>query len=160
MPDNLASRDGSGRSVPRQPPYLLYSGCIWCSTDGIPPDFRGGACLFMPPYAIGPVASSSVHAIGYRWRLLPRDRRHRASSPQGSFSNGCCLCRSPWTFPHPLLLRSGHVRYRKYRKNAIGTQMRHSINSGLTRWRLVECVDAIAESRRNTVSTHHIHDSA
>ena len=37
-----------------------------------------------PPYAIGSVPSLSGHAIAYRWRLLPRVRRHRASKHQGS----------------------------------------------------------------------------
>ena len=37
-----------------------------------------------PPYAIGSVPSLSGHAIAYRWRSLPRVRRHRASTPQGS----------------------------------------------------------------------------
>ena len=39
---------------------------------------------FKPPYAIGSVPSLSGHAIAYRWRSLPRVRRHRASKPQGS----------------------------------------------------------------------------
>ena len=38
-----------------------------------------------PPYAIGPVPGLPGHAIAYRWRSLPRVRRHRASKPQGSF---------------------------------------------------------------------------
>ena len=37
-----------------------------------------------PPYAIESVPSLSGHAIAYRWRSLPRVRRHRASKPQGS----------------------------------------------------------------------------
>ena len=37
-----------------------------------------------PPYAIGSVPSLSGHANAYRWRSLPRIRRHRASKPQGS----------------------------------------------------------------------------
>ena len=37
-----------------------------------------------PSCAIGPVPSLSGHAIAYRWRSLPRVRRHRASKPQGS----------------------------------------------------------------------------
>ena len=37
-----------------------------------------------PPYAIGSVPSLSGHAIAYRWRSLPRARRHRGSKPQGS----------------------------------------------------------------------------
>ena len=40
--------------------------------------------FFKPPYATGPVPSLSDHAIAYRWRSLPRVRRHRASKPQGS----------------------------------------------------------------------------
>ena len=36
------------------------------------------------PYAIGSVPSLSGHAIAYRWRSLPRVRRHRASKPHGS----------------------------------------------------------------------------
>ena len=40
--------------------------------------------LFKPPYAIGSVPSLSGLAIAYRWRSLPRVRRHRASKPQGS----------------------------------------------------------------------------
>ena len=42
----------------------------------------------------------SGQAIAYRWRSLPRGRRRRASSPQGSSSNGCCLFR----FPHGAVL--------------------------------------------------------
>ena len=55
-------------------------------TYGIPPEFRGGVLLFIskPPYAIGSVSSLSGRAIAYRWRSLPRVRRHRASKPQGS----------------------------------------------------------------------------
>ena len=55
-------------------------------TYGIPPEFRGGVHLFIgkPPYAIGSVPSLLGHAIAYRWRSLPRVRRHRASKPQGS----------------------------------------------------------------------------
>ena len=37
-----------------------------------------------PPYAIGSVPSLSGHAIAYRWRSLPRVRRHRATKHQGS----------------------------------------------------------------------------
>ena len=37
-----------------------------------------------PPYAIGSVPSLSGYEIAYRWRSLPRVRRHRASKPQDS----------------------------------------------------------------------------
>ena len=82
------------------------------------PEFRGGVHIFLPaPHTIGSVPSLSGHAIAYRWRSLPRVRWHRASSPQGSSSNGCCpcitmdqmlLCSS--LFPHPLLIYSENVQ--------------------------------------------------
>ena len=53
-------------------------------THGIPPAFHGGIYLFKPPYAIGSVPSLSGHAVAYRWRSLPRVRRHRVSKPHGS----------------------------------------------------------------------------
>ena len=41
--------------------------------------------------------------------------------------------------------------------NAIGTQLRDPINSGLTRWRMaVSKMDAAAELGRNPVSKHQI----
>ena len=41
--------------------------------------------------------------------------------------------------------------------NAIGTQLRDLINSGLTRWRMaVSLMDAAAELGRNPVSKHQI----
>ena len=41
--------------------------------------------------------------------------------------------------------------------NAIGTQLREPINSGLTRWRMaVSCMDATAELGRNPVSKSQI----
>ena len=40
--------------------------------------------------------------------------------------------------------------------NAIGTQLRDPINSGLTRWRKAVSLDAAAELGRNPVSKHQI----
>ena len=40
--------------------------------------------------------------------------------------------------------------------NAIGSQLRDPISSGLARWRLTVHVDAVAESGRNTVSKHQV----
>ena len=93
-PENLVSRDWFGRPVPRQPAHSPHQSSIinLVLTHGIPPDFRGGVHFFKPSYAIWSVSSFSGHAIAYRWRSLSRVRRHRASSPQGSSSNGCCLC--------------------------------------------------------------------
>ena len=81
-------------------------------THRISPDFCGSVYLFIPPYAFGPVPSLPGHAIAYRWRSLPRVLRHRASSPQGSSSNGCYLCRSPWTNGYAPLFSHTHYRYK------------------------------------------------
>ena len=60
-----------------------YSGWIWCLLTGFLPS-SAAASIMKPPYAIGSVPSLSGHVIAYRWRSLPRVRRHRASKPQGS----------------------------------------------------------------------------
>ena len=56
-------------------------------TCGISPESRGGVHLFIfkPPYDIGSEVPSLLgHSTAYRWRSLPRVRRHRASKPQDS----------------------------------------------------------------------------
>ena len=115
-PETVVSRDGFDRSVPRHPAHSPHSRLNLALTHGILPDFRAASIyLFKPPYAIGPVPSLLVHATAYRWRSLARVRRHRASSPQGSSSNGCCLCITmdqlmcASLFPQPLLVCSGHL---------------------------------------------------
>ena len=92
-PENLVSIDRFGRPVPRQSTHSPHSGCIWCITHENPPTFQGGVHACIPSTAIESVPSSSVHANAYRLRSLPRVHWHRASSPQGSSSNGCCLFR-------------------------------------------------------------------
>ena len=70
-----------------------YPGWIWCSLKGfLPSSAAASSYLFKPRYAIGSVPCLSGHAIAYRWRSLPRVRRHKASTPKGSSGNGCCLC--------------------------------------------------------------------
>ena len=85
VPENLDSRDGFSRPVPRQPAHLhtqAESGAYLRDSSRVP---RRRPFFFMkPPYAIGSVPSLSGHAIAYRWRSLPRVHRHRASKPQGS----------------------------------------------------------------------------
>ena len=83
---NLVSRDGFSRPVPSRVSLLIFilrlnlSGAYLGNFSRVP-----RRCPFMkPPHAIGPVPSLSGHAIAYRWRSLPRLRRHRASKPQGS----------------------------------------------------------------------------
>ena len=84
MPENLVSRDGFSRPVPRQPAHLhtqAGSGAYLRDSSRVP----RRRPFMKPPYATGSVPSLSGHAIAYRWRSLPRVRRHRASKPQGSF---------------------------------------------------------------------------
>ena len=76
VPENLVSRDGFSRPVPRQPAHLHTQaeyGAYLRDSSRIP-----------WPYAIGSVPSLTGHAIAYRWRSLPRVHRHGASKPQGS----------------------------------------------------------------------------
>ena len=82
VPENLVSRDGFSRPVPRQPAHLhtqAESGANLRDSSRVP----RRRPFMKPPYAIGSVPSLSGHAIAYRWRSLPRVRRHRASKPQG-----------------------------------------------------------------------------
>ena len=83
VPENLVSRDGFSRPVPRQPAHLhtqAESGAYLRDSSRV----ARRRPFMKPPYAIGSVPSLSGHAIAYRWRSLPRVRRHRASKPQGS----------------------------------------------------------------------------
>ena len=83
VPENLVSRDGFSRSVPRQPAHLhnqAESGAYLRDSSRVP----RRRPFMKPPYAIGSVLSLSGHPIAYRWRSLPKVRRHRASEPQGS----------------------------------------------------------------------------
>ena len=75
----------------------------------IPPAFREGVHIFIPSAAIGPVPSLSGHTIAYRWRSLPRVRRHRASSPQCSSSNKWCVFRYFITYHHGSIINSDHL---------------------------------------------------
>ena len=114
-PANLVSRDGFGSPVPRQPAHLIFRLNL-VLTYGIPPEFRSGVQLYnrIPPYAIGSVPSLSRHAFAYRWRSLPRVRRHRASKPQGSSERVL-----PWQVTIDQLIRASlsHTHYWHILKN-------------------------------------------
>ena len=84
-PKNLVSRDGFGSPVPRQPAHLhtqAESPAFLRDSSRVPR--RRPFIYLKPPYAIGSVPSLSGQTIAYRWRSLPRVRRHRARKPQGS----------------------------------------------------------------------------
>ena len=84
VPENLVSRDGFfSCPVPRQSAHLYTqaeSGDYLRDSSRVP----RRRPFMKPPYVIGSVPSLSGHANAYRWRSLPRVRRHRASKPQGS----------------------------------------------------------------------------
>ena len=84
-PENFVSRDRFGSPIPRQLAHLHTQaeyGAYLLDSSRVPR--RRLFIYFKPPYAIGSVPSLSGHTIAYRWRSLPRVRRHRASKPQGS----------------------------------------------------------------------------
>ena len=111
MPENLVSRDGFSRPVPRQPAHLHTQaefGAYLRDSSRVP----RRRPFMKPPYAIGSVPCLSGHANAYRWRLLPRVRRHRVSKPQVKVvPNGCCLSRSPWTNYYSHSLSHTHYWY-------------------------------------------------
>ena len=83
VPENWVSRNGFSRPVPCKPAHLhtqAESGAYLRDSSRVP----RRRPFMKPPYAIRPVPSLSGHAIAYRWRSLPRVRRHRSSKPQGS----------------------------------------------------------------------------
>ena len=85
-PENFVSRDKFGSPVPRQPAHLhTQAECGAYLRDSSRVPGRRPCNYFKLPYAIGSVPSLLGRAaIGYRWRSLPRVRRHKASKPQGS----------------------------------------------------------------------------
>ena len=82
-PEKSVSRDGFGSPVRRQPAHLRaqaeYGAYL---RDSSRVSRRRPFIYLKPPYATGSVPSLSGDAIAYRWRSLPRVRRHRASKPQ------------------------------------------------------------------------------
>ena len=83
MPENSVSRDGFSCPVPLQPAHLhtqAEPGAYLRDSSRVPPRRP----FMKPPYAIRSVPSLLGHAIAYRWRSLPRVRRHRASKFEGS----------------------------------------------------------------------------
>ena len=138
MPENLVSRDGFSRPDPRQPAHLhtqAESGAYLRDSSRVPQRRP----FMKPPYAIGSVPSLSGHAIAYRWRSLPRVHRHGASKHQGSSERVL-----PWqvTMDQLICASRSHTHYwyevgmlkAPAQVNAIGTQLRYLINSGLTQW--------------------------
>ena len=109
---------GIGSTVPSRASLLSFSTLRLrpVLTYGISPTFHEGRVHI---YCQSPSGQSRDYRLT-QMRLLSRVHWHRSStpsSPQGSFSNGCCLFRFPhgpflyalYLSPHPLLVCSGHV---------------------------------------------------
>ena len=82
MPENLVSRDGFSRPVPRQPAHLHTQaeyGAYLRDSSRVP---RRSIYETAIRHRVSPVFIGSRNCV--RWRSLPRVRRHRASKPQGS----------------------------------------------------------------------------
>ena len=82
VPENLVSRHGFSRPVPRQSAHLhtqAESGAYLRDSSRVP---RRRPYETAIRHRVSPELSG--HAVAYRWRSLPRVRRHRASKPQGS----------------------------------------------------------------------------
>ena len=96
VPENLVSRDGFSRPVPRQPAHLHTQAESGAYTYGILPEFRGGVHLRNHHT---PSGQSRV----YRVKQLRTDGIHCRESADTEpvslkvVSNECCLGRSPWT---------------------------------------------------------------
>ena len=121
VPENLVSRDGFSRPVPRQSAHLhtqAESGAYLRDSSRVP----RRRPFMKPPYAIGSVPSLSGHAIAYRWRSLPRVRRHGASKPQGSSERVL-----PWqvTMDQLICASLSHTHYWSHASN----QTKVTINS-------------------------------
>ena len=108
-PENW-SRETISAVPSRVSPLVLHTHAEFgpCSWAPVFPPRRRSSILST---AIELFPTLSCHVIAYRWRLLTRVCRHRAVSPQGSSSNGCCLFTKPRgsilrapLFPHPLLV--------------------------------------------------------
>ena len=108
-PENLVSRDRFDNPVPRQPVNLhtqAESGAYLRDSSRVP--WRRPTIYLKPSYATGSVPSLSSYAFAYRWRSLPRVRRHRASKLQGSSERVL-----PWqvTMDQLICASISHTRY-------------------------------------------------
>ena len=85
VPEKLVSRDGFGSPLPRQPAPSPHSGCIWCLLTRFLPS-SAAASIYLYKTAIRqrviPELTGSPKCL--YTGSLPRVRRHRASTPQGS----------------------------------------------------------------------------
>ena len=154
VPENLVSRDGFGSPVPRQPAQLhtqAESGAYLRDSSRV---LRWRPFIFfLPPYAIGSVPSLSGHAIAYRWRSLPRVRRHRASKPQGSSERAL-----PWqvTMDQLICASLSHTHYwYEVDMVKVPAHIEGRLNEGLRLQRKHKDENEAKQNRRNTRERCH-----
>ena len=99
VPENLVSRDEFGRPVPPQLNLAL--------PHEIPLDFRGGVHSTYRVNRHRVSVNFIKSRICVKMAFAAESPPGRSINSQGSSSNGCCLCSSPWTnyaslFSHPL----------------------------------------------------------
>ena len=87
MPENLVSRDGFSRPVPRQPAHSPNSGRIWCLliTRFLLSSATASIYLYKPAiyHRVSPAFIGSRNCVPMAFTVW-RVRRYRASKPQGS----------------------------------------------------------------------------
>ena len=97
-----------GKSTSKQAHLVLRLNLLVLLTGFLPISAAAYIYLVIPPYAIGPIPSLSGQAITYRWRSLPRVRRHvNLKVVPNEFAalaghHGPINMRP--SFPHPLLV--------------------------------------------------------
>ena len=90
--ENLVSRERFSRPVPGQPTNFPHSeDWIWCFLVGFLPISAKAFIDTFNRHRVSPNFFGSRNCD--RWLSLPSVHLHRASIPQGSSSNGCCLFR-------------------------------------------------------------------
>ena len=101
--ENLLSRDGFGRPVPRQPAHChTQAESDWLAlTYGIPLVLNDGVHIYDQPSSGQPllelIGSSTCFPVAFTAESLPAQGQY----PQGNSNNGCCL----------LKLHHGHFFY-------------------------------------------------
>ena len=132
-PENLASRDGFGRPVPREPVHSLHLSLVLTHTLPsfllIPPTFRLGVHLYSQP----PSGESRVYRITQWVPMVLTIKSPPAQGPALPQRTTSCTSRVSCTHcPEDYWPCGGGLSV----VNAIGTQLRDVRNSGLARWRL------------------------
>ena len=144
-PENLVSRDGYSRLVPRQPAHSPYSSWIWCLLTGFLPISAAASIYCFNRHT--PSGLSRVHQVTQLRTDGVRYRESAGTGPivlkvvpvtdaafavhQGPINQWCASL-----FPHPLLVWSEHIEC----TGVISLHKSPSLNNGTCTDFLVECI--------------------